>query len=221
MSGVLFAYPPQTAYGRILPKNKLYEHTRPSAALKALFVRQVEKIVWQHILATRTLNLPETAAVDEIKVFSLTLKTPDLHHDVLRCIDMAIPSPIIFELNADGRVQVVASYKRPSAADRTKWVVSDYFASPWLSAAAPRAPLPVALNLASLYEQLLQCLIPLPARAGESLAERVARVEQVRGKQRESDKISSRLSKEKQFNRKVEINAQLRAIKREIEELSR
>lgn len=124
MTGVLFAYPAQTVYGRVLPKSKLYEHAKPSAALKALFVQQIEQIVWKHILATRTLNLPETAAVDEIKIFSLTLKTPELHHDVLRCIDMAIPSPIIYELNVDGRIQVMASYKRTSEADSNKWVIS-------------------------------------------------------------------------------------------------
>lgn len=221
MSSVLFEYPPQTAYGRVLPKNKLYERTKPSVRLKALFVQQIEKIIWQHILATRTINLPETAAVDEIKVFSLTLKTPELHHDILRCIDLAVPSPIIYELNVDGRIQVVASYKRPSEADSNKWVISDYFASPWLPADAPRAPLPVALNLAGLYEQLLQGLIPLPARTGETLAERVARAEQVRSKQRELDKVASRLAKEKQFNRKVEINAKLRSLKQGLEVLTK
>lgn len=221
MSSILFAYPQQAAYGRIVPKNKIYERARPSVGLKELFVQQVEKIVWQYILAARTINLPETEAVDEIKVFSLVLKTPDLHHDVLRCIDLAIPSPIIYELNFDGRIQVVATYKRPSGADGRKWVISDYLVSPWLSADAPRAPLPAALNLAGLYEQLLHGLMPLPARVGETLAERVARWEQARGKQREADKCTRQLAREKQFNRKVEINARLRTIKQELEALTR
>lgn len=77
----------------------------------------------------------------------------------------------------------------------------------------------MALSLAGLYEQLLHGLIPLPARAGETLAERVARAEQVRSKQREVEKITGRLNKEKQFNRKVEINASLRQLKNELEGL--
>ncbi|HAL6090032.1 TPA: DUF4391 domain-containing protein, partial [Escherichia coli] len=54
----------------------------------------------------------------------------------------------------------------------------------------------------------------------ESLADLVARVEMVAAKQREVEKAASRLAKEKQFNRKVEINAQLRQLKNELEELT-
>ncbi|VEC36251.1 Uncharacterised protein [Escherichia coli] len=60
----------------------------------------------------------------------------------------------------------------------------------------------------------------MPARPQESLADLVARVEMVAAKQREVEKAASRLAKEKQFNRKVEINAQLRQLKNELEELT-
>ena len=51
MTAVLFDYPKKAAFGRVLPKNKIYEHGSPSAAVKQLFVRQVEQIVWQYKLA--------------------------------------------------------------------------------------------------------------------------------------------------------------------------
>jgi hypothetical protein len=47
----------------------------------------------------------------------------------------------------------------------------------------------------------------------------VARVELIAAKQREVEKAASRLAKEKQFNRKVEINAKLRILKIELEKL--
>jgi len=72
-----------------------------------------------------------------------------------------------------------------------------------------------------LYEQVLHCLIPTPARPQESLADLVARVELVAAKQREVEKAASKLAKEKQFNRKVEINVTLRQLKTELEQLSR
>lgn len=81
--------------------------------------------------------------------------------------------------------------------------------------------MPIALHLGGLYEQLLHRLIPLPARPQETLAELVARVEQVQAKQRELDRTMARLAKEKQFNRKVEINAQLRQLHKDLQELSR
>ena len=79
--------------------------------------------------------------------------------------------------------------------------------------------MPLALDLEVLYEQLLQRLIPLALRQNETLAELVTRVEDLRLKENEVQKIIGKLVKEKQFNRKVEINAQLRAIRQELENL--
>lgn len=219
-NSILFDYPKQAAFGRTIPKTKIYEHAAPTKAVRDLFVRQVEQIVWQYKLSPETINLPPRPGVQEIQVFSVTLKLPELDFDVLRCIDHAIPSPVLFQLEYVGRTQSVAAYKRPSEADSTKWVVSDYFATPWLPADTPRQPLPVALDMANLYEQLLHALMPLPARSGESLNEVVVRLGQISSRQREIDKMTMRLQKEKQFNRKVEINAQLRVLRTELENLS-
>lgn len=216
---VLMAYPPQTNYGRVLPKTKIYERSRANTRLKDLFVKQVDQIVWQCKLAPETIRLPVSPGVPEIQIFTIHLKTPELHQDILRCIDGAVQYPIIFELMHDGRVQVTAAYKRPNEADTSRWVVSDYFVSDWAPNNTQRAPMPVTLNLGGLYEQLLHRLIPLPARPGEALADLVNRVTQAKAKQREIDKATARLAKEKQFNRKVAINADLRRLKAELDAL--
>lgn len=212
----LIAYPKQAAFRRVLPKSKIYEHSGANTRLKELFVEQVEQIIWQYKLAPETLHLPARPGVPEIQIFSIQLKTPELHGDVLRCIDGAIHFPIVFELSFEGKTQVIAAYKRPNEADASRWVLSDYFASEWLPTESERTAMPIALHLGGLYEQLLHRLIPLPARPQETLAELVPRVEQAQAKQREVDKASARLAKEKQFNRKVELNAQLRQLKNEL-----
>lgn len=217
----LIAYPKQAAFGRVLPKNKIYEHGGANTRLKDLFVKQVEQVIWQYKLAPETLHLSARPGVPEIQIFSIQLKTPELHADVLRCIDGAIPFPIVFELTFDGRTQVVAAYKRPNEADASRWVFSDYFASDWLPMDSERTAMPVALHLGGLYEQLLHRLMPLSGRPQETLAELAARVEQAQAKQRELDKTTARLAKEKQFNRKVEINAELRKLKIELGELKK
>ncbi|OZI66636.1 DUF4391 domain-containing protein [Bordetella genomosp. 11] len=217
----LIAYPKQAAFGRVLPKNKIYEHGGANNRLKDLFVKQVEQVIWQYKLAPETLHLPARPGVPEIQIFSIQLKTPELHADVLRCIDGAIPFPIVFELTFDGRTRVVSAYKRPNEADASRRVLSDYFASDWLPMDSERTAMPVALHLGGLYEQVLHRLIPLQMRPQESLVDLVARVEQVRAKQRELDKVTALLGKEKQFNRKVEINAQLRQLRKDYEALTR
>jgi len=212
-------YPKQAVFGRTLPKNKIYEHSGANTRLKDLFVDQVEQIVWQYKLAPETVNLPARLGVPELQIFSIQLKTSELNLDVLRCIDGAVPFPIIFELSFDGRIKVIAAYKRPNESDASRWVLSDYFATAWLPSDCERAAMPLALDLGGLYEQLLHRLIPTPTSLQESLADLVARVELVAAKQREVEKVASRLAKEKQFNRKVEINAKLRMLKIELEEL--
>ena len=221
-------YPKQAAFGRTLPKNKIYEHSGANTRLKDLFVEQVEQIVWQYKLAPETINLPAKPGVPELQIFSIQLKTSELHLDVLRCIDGAVQFPIIFELSRGdqqrGQTQVIAAYKRAvlsrGESDASRWVLSDYFATVWLPSDCERVAMPLALDLGGLYDQALHRLISTPARPQESLADLVARVELVAAKQREVEKAASRLAKEKQFNRKVAINAQLRQLKNELEALT-
>jgi len=215
------SYPKQATFGRNLPKNKIYEHSGANTRLKDLFIEQVEQIIWQYKLAPETINLPAKPGVPEVQVFAIQIKTPDLHLDVLRCIDGAVQFPILFELSFDGQTQVVAAYKRPNEADASRWLLSDYFTTAWLPSNTERAPMPIALDLSGLYQQVLQRLIPLPARQRESLADLVTRVEQIASKQRDVEKMAGKLAKEKQFNRKVEINGTLRHLKDELEQLSR
>ena len=219
----LFAYPKQAKFGRVLPKNKIYEHSRANTRLKELFVEQVDQIVWRYKLAPETINLPAKPGVPEIQVFAIQLKTSELHRDVLRCIDGAVQFPIIFELtqgqDAEAKTQVVAAYKRPSASDSENWVCSDYFESGWIPATSERAPLPLALDLSGLYEQLLNRLVPIAARPHEALQDLIARTAAVMAKAREVEKTEVRLAKEKQFNRKVEINATLRQLQAELKQL--
>jgi hypothetical protein len=219
MTAVLFDYPKSAAFGRVLPKSKIYEHASPSTAVKNLFVRQVEQLTWQFKLAPETVNLKGTPSVPEIQIFSITLKTGELKRDVLHCIDQAIPFPILFELRYEGRVRSAAAFKRPSDADKSRWVMSDYFESAWQPSEAPRTPLPMVFDLEALYARLLAPLLPFPARPGEGLQACVERMEQIRSRQRELDKCEAYLRKEKQFNRKVAINAKLRQLKNELENL--
>lgn len=217
----LFAYPQQAEFGRVLPKSKIYEHSGANTRLKDLFVEQVDQIVWRYKLAPETINLPAKPGVPEIQVFAIQLKTQELHHDVLRCIDDAVQFPIIFEVTqgqrGNARTQLVAAYKRPSEADSASWVFSEYFESGWILATTERIPLPLALDLGGLYEQLLRQLVPVDARLNESLAALIIRAEQVKAKEREVAQAQMRLAKEKQFNRKVEVNSRLRQLATELQ----
>ncbi len=216
----LFVYPRQSFLGRVVPKSKIYAYGGPGSRLKDLFVQQVEQIVWQHKLAPETVNLPARPGVDEIQVFAIQLKSGALHEDVLRCIDSAVHYPILFELQRgedhSSQTKVIAAYKRPGLAATAKLVTSGYFATNWLPTQTPRCTMPFAVDMAMLYTALLSQVIPVPARAQESLHDWVARAESAAAKRHEIERVQARLAMEKHFNRKVEVNATLRKLQAEL-----
>jgi len=219
MSEVLFAYPKQAEFNRVLPKSKIYEHARPSRSIRERFVAEIDQIVWKYKLSPETVNLPARPGVPEIEIFNVSLRTGELSESVLRTIDKAIPFPIFFELSHGDRIKSTAAYKRPSDADSAKWVVDAYFETPWIAAGCGRESLPVALDLFGLYEQVLRRHIALAPLLGESLKAQVERVNSIRAKKVAYRKLEVRLQQEKQFNRKVELNQALRTLKNELSSL--
>ena len=214
-----FDYPKAATFGRVLPKTKVYEHANAGAKLRQLFVDQVDQIVWQYKLAPETINLSATKSISEIQIFQIRLRGAELDEDALRTIDKAITFPIIFELIYGGKCKAIASYKRPSEADGEKRVVSEYFKTEWEVEDNPRRPLPSALNLGALYDKILSTLIPAISGTEEPIVKRVERIEAIRAKQREAELIKARLAHEKQFNKRVAINAELRDVTKELNRL--
>jgi hypothetical protein len=215
----VFIFPQKAFLGRPLPKSKIYQFASPTPAVKQLFVSQIDSIVWQYKLSPETINLPATESVTEIQIFDISLKASECDLSVLHCIDAAIPFNIFYRLFNGDSVRLTTTFKRQSESSNEKLVIERYFSSNWLPVDSPCEPLPIALNLQSLYEQMLQALLPSSQRPAESLNDQVSRLGELQKKQTELQKLESRLQKEKQFNRKVEINAKIRILKTAISQL--
>lgn len=218
----MFDYPRQAEFGRVLPKSKIYEFAKPGKVVRARFVELVREVVWKYKLSPETVNLPAARGIEEIQVFVVTVKRGDVSaaalRTVLSAIDQAILSPIFYQVRFGDRVQFVAAYKRLADTGEVKPVIEAWFETDWTDT-GPLRPLPLALDLAGLYEQMLRAHIGSPARAGETLREQVARVGEARAREAECRRLEARLRREVQFNRKVEINAALRLKKAELARL--
>jgi len=206
MTDVLYAWPEAAKFGRVVPKTKFYENTSMPQKVKDKFVSEIQRIVWSYKLAENTVNLRPDKAVMEIQVFKIDAKRGEVSQDVLFAIDRAIPFPIIFEINRDfdgsSNVRMVAAHKH---FEGTKFKLSSYFGTEWVPLDFQRSPMPIALDLNGLYAALIQPLLPIAARYGESLSEATERLNQVTKIQREIATLETRLRKEQQFNRKLEI----------------
>ena len=221
---MLFDYPTKARFGRKIPKSKLYENASANTKLKDKFVNQIEKIVWQYKLAPNTLNLDATNKVPEIQVFDIFLKTKEVDQTLLEVIDKAIPLPIIFQIHKSNKVKVKAAYKRPSESANNKWVIESCFESEWLDKDMTKQPMPQALDLGKLYEQLLKSLMPVEitsSKTTQTLDEQVDKINKINILQKELDKLNSKYKKEKQRNRQFEINKQIKLKQKELHHLTK
>jgi uncharacterized membrane protein len=215
-----YEYPLKTKFNKPIPKNKIYEKASINTALKDKIVKQIEKIIWLHKLSSTTLNLNATDSITEIQVFDIELKQDNLDEDVLRAIDRAIPFPIIFQLKKKDKVQIKSAYKRINESDTNKWIVDKYFSSPWIDISHPKEPIPTVLNLEKLYEVIIKELIPNITSTKKSLKEEVETHKELEKLNKQYEQLKAKRNKEKQFNKKVELNAQLKQIKSQIELLT-
>lgn len=214
-----FEYPIKTKFNKLIPKNKIYEKASINTALKDKIVKQIEKIVWLHKLSATTLNLNATDKITEIQVFDIELREDNLDEDVLKAIDKAIPFPIVFQLKKNDKVQIKSAYKRASESDTSKWIVDKYFSSPWIDNSHLKEILPTVLNLEKLYEVIIKELMPNITSAKKSLKEEIETHKELEKLEKLYEQLKAKRAKEKQFNKKVELNTELKVLKSQISKL--
>ncbi|ENQ8616749.1 DUF4391 domain-containing protein [Vibrio fluvialis] len=222
-------FPDKAKFGRVVPKNKIYEHSAASVGLKSLFVEQVDQILWAYKLSPNTLNIPHTSEISEIQVFSVKLKGDEVDNSVLKAIDLAIPFPILFEVwGASGEQgHYAACYKRKAENDQSKWVCSHYLRSEIfnsgeaLTVNSEVLGLPTAIDMEELYQKLLARLLSIPKRPAESIEDVIERLVAIKTLEKQIAQLKKKMHAEKQFNRKVEMNTACRKLREELEQLKK
>lgn len=221
----LYKFPPQAKVDRLIPKNKFYEQGKANSKIEQLFVNQVENIRWAYKLASSTIHLQDQEDLKEIQIFRVKSRVEDLDVSILSFIDKLILTPIIFEVVYQDKVKVVATYKRLNQADKTKTVIGQYYASEWLED-HDRVELPIYLKLADLYEHFIAQILPIASSKDQgnddesvSIELQLQKAQQLENLQKQLDKLKSKLRTEKQFNRKVELNNQIRLLGAQLDKL--
>lgn len=218
----LFDWPERTRLDkRRVPKARLFAHKSASAQMQRRFREEVEDIYLIAALKKESLNLAPGGGVDEITVFAITQRTDELSEKVLTHIDTALPRATLFELTRpSGEVQVAAAFKRPSEADKAKWVTDAHYRTVWLPPETQRQPLPTAVHLGGLYANLLRAVWPYRAFEGEPLAAQAERLHKIKTQARVVERLSKQFSREKQFNRRVELNEAYKAAQADMRKLT-
>ena len=215
----MLGLPKSTEFNRRIPKQKFYENLTVSPALKRVFVEQIKVIRWRNKIAATTMNLAAGETVTEIEVFEVCLSTPQLDEAVLRQIDKEIPYHILFLLEYEGKYQAWTAYKEAAGSGSNAFKVGDYYHTDWMEEAA--LPLKLdGLNTDKVYENFVRQIAgETLSKAGETLKESVERDARRKELQKQIAAFQVKVRRERQLNKQVLLNTELKHLKKELEEL--
>ena len=213
----MLGFPVSTEFNKRIPKQKFYDNLDVSPTLRRVFVDQIRIVYWRNKLAATTLNIAAGESVTEIEVFEVRLNEPKLDEAVLKQIDKEIPYHILFILTCDGKAQAWIGYKEAAASGSIAFKVNRYYHTDWM----PEDELQLridGLNMDTVYESLVRQIAgdKLQADSGESLKESVARDEKKKQLEKQITALERKMRREKQLNRQMEINAELKRLRKEI-----
>lgn len=215
----MIGLPKTTEFNKRIPKQKFYENMDISPALKKIFVEQVRIIYWKNKIAASTTNLAAGTDVMELEVFEVRLSSPVLDDSLLRQIDKEIPYHILFLLEYQGKYQAWIGYKEAAASGNKAFKVNGYYHTEWL--AEDELPLKLeGLSVDAVYENFVRQIAGDKLKteaAGESLKESVARDEQKQALQKQIATLQAKIRKEKQLNKQMQMNTELKKLKKELE----
>lgn len=217
----MLGLPKTTEFNKRIPKQKFYENMDISPALKKVFVEQVKIIYWKNKIAVSTTNLAAGSEVTELEVFEIRLNSPVLDDGLLRQIDREIPYHILFLLEYEGKYQAWIGYKEAAASGNKAFKVNGFYYTEWF--VEDELPLKMeGLNIDAVYENFVRQIAGdklSTKKTGESLKESVEREEQIQTVQKQIEALKAKIKKEKQLNKQMEMNNELKKLKRELEEI--
>ena len=217
----MLGFPVSTEFNKRIPKQKFYENLDVSPTLRRVFVDQIRIVYWRNKLAASTLNIAAGEAVTEIEVFEVRLNEPLLDEAVLKQIDKEIPYHLLFILTCDGKAQAWIGYKEAAASGSSAFKVNRYYHTDWM----PEDELQLhidGLNMDVVYESFVRQIAgdKLLSESGESLKESVERDEKKKQLEKQIATLESKMRKEKQLNRRMEMNAELKKLRVELKQMT-
>ena len=163
------------------------------------------------------MNIAAGERVNEIEVFEVRLTEPLLDEAVLKQIDKEIPYHILFLLEYDGKYQAWIGYKEVAESGKNAFKVSRYYHTDWLE--EENLPLKIeGLNIDSIYDNFVRQIAggALQADMSESLKESVEKETLRLNLQKQISALEAKMRKEKQLNRCMEINTELKLLKKQL-----
>jgi len=201
--------PKEALVDKFIAKSKFYEKSTINTKLQKEFVNSIKKITWKYKLAESTIGLATTDTVTEIQVFEVELKKMVLPLKVLKIIDKSIPYQILYRFLYNGNVSWGITLK-----DKT--TVENYYFSQWNEDITFDF---TGINLEKVYQKIVKSFIDHKTSDESTFKNIVETDKKIKALENEILLLESKIKKEKQLNRKVEINKVLLEKKDQLKEI--
>jgi hypothetical protein len=235
--------PPSALVEQRVPKKLLLEHGAPTTADKRQIQDGIEEIIWVAALKPTNIGVPAFEDVVrqylEIAVLTVELRSAARPPRLIELIHRAIPYPLVLVVEQGESVSLSLAHKRWSQGEAGKVVIDEVRQAalnpdaPSTQEAAFLTSLAVSLlpsqDLFTLYDGMLARLVALeasnitgafaPPGSPEQASALRQGLDRHVGLQRDLDLLRVRAKKEKQINRRVELNLEIQRLEIKLKEV--
>jgi hypothetical protein len=202
----MLGLPRSTEVNRRVAKEKLYANATLTPQSRDMIKDQIESVVWRNKLADSTVGISAGEDIKEIQIFEIQLRQKELDKRVLPAIAKAIPYKILFVLVFGGEAQ--AWIEASGTFYNTDWQPLNGFTLKF-----------EGLNLDAVYVNLARQISGGRLGTNGDIEDAVDRDKQRQKLERDIAALEKKLLREKQFNKQVELNGELKRLRAELERM--
>lgn len=202
----MLGLPRSTEVNRRVAKEKFYQNAALTPQTRELIKDQIESVIWRNKLADSTVGISAGENINEIQIFEIQLRQRGLDNRVLSAIAKAIPYKILFILIFGDEMQ--AWIEVSGVFYNTNWHSLEDFTLKF-----------EGLNLDTVYENLARQISGGRLGRDGNIEEAVVRDTRRQKLEREIAALEKKIQREKQFNKQVELNSELKKLRKELEVL--
>ena len=202
----MLGLPRTTQVNRRVAKEKLYQNAALAPQTREMIKDQIDSVFWRNKLADSTMAISAGETVAEIQIFEIQLRQRELDKRVLPAIAKAIPYKILFILVFGDEAQL--------------WIEASgtFYNTDWQPLGGFMLRFD-GLNLDAVYENLARQISGGRLGTDGDIEEAVDRDKQRQRLEHDIAALEKKLLREKQFNKQVELNGELKRLRAELERM--
>lgn len=201
-----FNLPKEAYVNKFIPKNKFFGNALVNTKLKDEFANKIQRITWSYKLSEETIGITKTPTVEEIQIFQIDLKQKTIPQNILKLMNKSIKYPILFVLKYQDEICYGIQYIQ----------TQKYYFSEWDEEVFLKFN---GLDLEKVYQNIITTFVKDIQTDQKKFEEIVTQDQKKKDLEREISQLKNKLKREKQMNKKIEINKLINAKKKDLEQI--